>query len=234
MAAGSRPCLTWATAPRTWTPWPTSRGVLANPDNPSGGVLPSDAVAAFFDRLPKTTTLLLDQAYAELAPEDARGMLPNADGRVVCFRTFSKAYGMAGARIGYAVAAPEVVQAFDKVRAHFAVNRVAQAGALASLEDAAFLDGVRAEVEAGRRDYRTLGDELSVPVLPSATNFCLFDFGTRERAEAVLKALTERRVFVRKPGVPPLDRTVRISIGSADDRQRLAEHLRALRRQGVF
>lgn len=207
---------------------------VANPDNPSGSVLPMSEIAAFLAELPADALLLLDQAYAELAPADATAMLPVDDGRVIHFRTFSKAWGLAGARIGYAVASPETVSAFDKVRAHFNVNRLAQAGALAALRDGAFLDRVRSENAAGLADYAALGDELSAPTLPSATNFALFDFGTRERAETVLAALLERRVFVRKPQVPPLDRTVRVSVGTPEERRRLGEILRELRSAGVF
>ena len=111
---------------------------------------------------------------------------------------------------------------------------MAQAGALAALRDGAFLDRVRSENAAGLADYAALGDELSAPTLPSATNFALFDFGTRERAETVLAALLEHRVFVRKPQVPPLDRTVRVSVGTPEERRRLGEILRELRSAGVF
>lgn len=206
---------------------------LANPDNPSGSVVPAAEVGAFLDGLPRRTVLLLDQAYAELAPE-AASALPVDGGRVVHFRTFSKAYGMAGARIGYALASASTVGAFDKVRAHFGVNRVAQAGALASLRDSGFLARVRAENAAGLVDYAALGRELGAPTLPSSTNFALFDFGTEGRAEAVLSTLVEGGVFVRKPKVPPFDRCVRVSVGTAEERRRFGEILRGLRSSGVF
>ena len=207
---------------------------LANPDNPSGSAVSPTEVAAFLDELPAGSVLLLDQAYAEMAPADTARTLPVDDGRSIQFRTFSKAYGLAGARIGYALASAAMISAFDKVRAHFAVNRVAQAGALASLRDAAFLERVRAENAAGLADYAALGAELGTPTLPSATNFALFDFATAERAEAVLAALIERGIFVRKPPVPPLDRCVRVSVGTPAERRRFGETLRELRSSGVF
>ncbi len=120
------------------------------------------------------------------------------------------------------------------MRAHFAVNRVAQAGALASLRDDRFLEQVRAANAAGLADYAALGRELDCPTLPSATNFTLFDFATAERAKAVLAALVERGVFVRKPQVPPLDRCVRVSVGTPEERRRFGEMLRELRSAGVF
>lgn len=207
---------------------------LANPDNPSGSVVSAAEVAAFVDELPSGAVLLLDQAYAELGPADAAAIPPVDGGRVICFRTFSKAFGLAGARIGYALVSAETVRAFDKVRAHFAVNRVAQAGALASLRDRGFLARVRAECGAGLADYADLGRELGAPTLPSATNFALFDFATAERADAVPDALDERGAFVRKPRVPPLDRCVRVSVGTPDERRRFGEVLRELRSASVF
>ena len=141
---------------------------------------------------------------------------------------------VAGARIGYALASAATACAFDKVRAHFAVNRIAQAGALASLRDHRFLERVRAGNARGLADYAALGRELNAPTLPSATNFSLFDLGTAERAGAVLAALVERGVFVRKPPVPPLDRCVRVSVGTPDERRRFSDILRDLRTAGVF
>ncbi len=207
---------------------------LANPDNPSGSVAPAAEVTAFSAELPSGAVLLLDQAYAELGPAASAEIPPLDDGRVICFRTFSKAYGLAGARIGYALASPQVVAAFDKVRAHFAVNRVAQAGALASLRGRGFLERVWAENAAGLADYAAIGAELGAPTLPSATNFALFDFATAERAAAVLAALAERGVFVRKPQVPTLDRCVRVSVGTPEERRRFGDVLGELRATGVF
>ena len=207
---------------------------LANPDNPSGSVAAASEVAAFHSDLPADAVLLLDQAYAELGPASAAQVPALDDGGVICFRTFSKAFGMAGARIGYALASPEIVGAFDKTRAHFAVNRVAQAGALASLRDPGFLERVRAQNAAGLADYAALGAEVGAPTLSSNTNFALFDFQDAARAEAVLATLTERGVFVRNPQVPPLDRCIRVSVGSPDDRRRFGETLRELRVAGVF
>ncbi len=206
---------------------------LANPDNPSGSVVSAAEVAAFSDELPEGAVLLLDQAYAELSSAAAETP-PIDDRRVICLRTFSKAFGLAGARIGYALASPVIVGAFDKVRAHFAVNRVAQAGALASLRDRDFLERVRVENAAGLADYAALGAELGAPILPSATNFALFDFGTAERAEAVLAALDERMVFVRKPQVPNLDRCIRVSVGAPEERRHFGKILRDLHAMGVF
>ncbi len=191
---------------------------LANPDNPTGSWHTAADLAAFVDALPVDCLLLLDEAYVEFAPAEAVPPLDVADPRVVRLRTFSKAHGMAGARIGYALATPETIQTFDKIRLHFGVNLVAQAGALASLGDAAYLAGVIAAVAAGREDYTRLGAALGIPTLPAATNFVAFDAGEPARARALLAALVERDVFVRMPGAPPLDRLVRVTVGTPEQR----------------
>jgi histidinol-phosphate aminotransferase len=195
---------------------------LANPDNPSGSFAPRDEVARFLVELPGETLLLLDEAYADFVAPDE--LLPETiDPRVVRTRTFSKAYGMAGARIGYALAARETIATFGKIRLQYGVNRTAQIGALAALREDAFVAGVVTEVARGRAEYASLAERLGLPSLPSRANFTLFDLGTRDRADALLAALLERAVFIRKPGAPPLDRCVRVTVGTAGERERFAQ-----------
>ena len=195
---------------------------LANPDNPSGSFHPGGAVTRFLASLPPDALLMLDEAYADFLP--ARDLAaPTILPRTVRARTFSKAYGMAGARIAYALADSAVVATFQKIRLHYGINRTAQIGALAALDDPAFIAAVIAEVARGRDEYYRLGARLGIGTLPSTTNFVLFDLGTRERAEAMLERLLQRGVFVRKPSAPPLDRYVRVSVGSQDERARFEE-----------
>src|SRR5688572_31601196 len=124
---------------------------LANPDNPMGSWWDGATVQALIARLPAGTMLCLDEAYCEFAPADTTPPIDVANPQVIRFRTFSKAYGMAGARIGYAIGEAGVIKSFDKIRNHFGVNRIAQAGALAALADAAHLKRV-GEQGAGARD----------------------------------------------------------------------------------
>jgi histidinol-phosphate aminotransferase len=201
---------------------------LANPDNPSGTWHPASTIQAFIDGLPDGSVLLLDEAYVEFAPASTAPRVDGADPRVIRMRTFSKAHGMAGARIGYGVAARETVAAFDKIRHHFGVNAIAQAGALASLGDMAYVDGVVAEVAQGRRDYAELAQSLGLRTLPSATNFVAFDVGGADRARALLTDLQRRGVFVRMPGAPPLDRCIRVTVAPAADRAEFGDILREL------
>jgi histidinol-phosphate aminotransferase len=199
---------------------------LANPDNPSGTWQAEAAVRDFVAALPAGCILALDEAYIDYAPTAPARALLTDDPRVVHLRTFSKAHGMAGARIAYAVGAAAVCTGLNKLRLQFGVSRVAQEAARASLTDAGFVAGVAREVAAGRAGYHELGRSLGLPTLPSATNFVCFDLGTRRRAEAVMAALIERGVFVRKPPAPPLDRCIRLSVGTDAERRIVAAELR--------
>ena len=194
---------------------------LANPDNPSGAFARKEDVAAFVAALPPHALLVLDEAYADFVAPDE--VLPDTiDPRVVRMRTFSKAYGLAGARIAYAIGAAELIATFGKIRLQYGVNRTAQIGALAALEERAFVEGVVAEVERGRADYRAMAARHGLGTLPSRTNFVCIDLGSRHRAEAMVAALLARGVFIRKPGLPPLDGHVRITVGTQAERDRLA------------
>jgi histidinol-phosphate aminotransferase len=196
---------------------------LANPDNPMGTWHDRDALRMFIGALPESTVLILDEAYIEFAPGSAQLPVDISDPRVIRMRTFSKAHGMAGARIGYALAAPELIIALNKVRNHFAVNRIAQQGALASLHDADFLSSVIADVEAGREDYYRLAERLGLDYVPSATNFVAIDVGNAERARHLVSTLQHHDVFVRMPGVEPLSRCIRVTVGTAEQRARFAD-----------
>lgn len=201
---------------------------LANPDNPSGSWLTGEEITRFLDALPRESILLLDEAYIEFAPREAHALLDPSDPRVIRFRTFSKAYGMAGARIGYIVATPETVRTLDKIRLHFGVNTVAHAGATASLDDQDYLAWVVAEVARGREEYAALAHEFGLNPLPSATNFVTIDVGGVERARATVAGLAAAGVFIRMPGAPPLDRCIRVSVGSAEDRREFARMFRSV------
>lgn len=202
----------------------------ANPDNPSGTLLPKDEIARLFEALPSETLLFLDEAYADFVNENL--LLPEfIHGRLIRVRTFSKAYGMAGARIGYAIATARNVTTFQKIRLHYGVNRNAQIGALASLQDTDFAQRVVVENALGREEYYKLAASLGRPYLESCANFVCIDFGEAEVATRLMNALLTRGVFVRKPGAPPLDRFVRVSVGTAAERDEFAVRLRVLWRE---
>ncbi|MFD1427066.1 histidinol-phosphate aminotransferase [Kroppenstedtia sanguinis] len=199
---------------------------LAHPDNPTGTWFTAAELKEFRQQLPTDCLLLLDEAYLEFAPEAAHLPLDPADSGVIRTRTFSKAYGMAGLRVGYAFASEEIITAFDKIRNHFGVSRIAQAGALAALKDDLFVQQVVKEVAAGRREYEALTEELGWTAYPSATNFVAIDTGEAHRAAAIQEALWQRGVFIRVPGVAPLNRCLRVSVGTPAERQEFARILR--------
>lgn len=207
---------------------------VANPDNPMGSWCSGAEIVAALDDLPAGCLLLLDEAYVEFAPASAVPQLDVQDPRVVRMRTFSKAYGMAGARVGYATGAREVIASFDKIRNHFGMNRASQAGALAALQDEAWLAQVIADVAAARSEIARIAQASGLTALPSATNFVAVDCGADgDFARRVLAGLIAQGIFVRMPFVAPQDRCIRIGCGTAQDmlllKQALPEAIRAAR-----
>ncbi|MES2914544.1 MAG: pyridoxal phosphate-dependent aminotransferase [Pseudomonadota bacterium] len=187
---------------------------LANPDNPMGSHHPASVVEDMVANLPDHTLLLLDEAYADLAPPGAVPTIAADHGQVIRLRTFSKGYGMAGARVGYAVTNPELALAFDKVRDHFGMSRVSQVGALAALADQDWLREVQARTVAARARLSAIAVANGLRPLPSATNFVTIDCGRDgDHARKVLAELGARGIFIRMPGEAPLDRCIRISLG---------------------
>lgn len=201
---------------------------LSNPDNPMGTRHPAPAIAAMVAAVPDAALLILDEAYVELAPDGTAPPLDPAEGRVLRMRTFSKVYGMAGARIGYAIGCAPLIAAFDRVRLHFGVNRIAQAGALAALADRDWLCAVVARIADSRRQIGEIARGCGLAPVASATNFVTVDCGRDGAfARAVMAGLLTRGVFVRKPAVAPQDRCIRIGAGPAPDMALLAAALPA-------
>jgi histidinol-phosphate aminotransferase len=199
---------------------------LANPDNPMGSWHPAPVIEAMVDTLPPGTLLALDEAYIEFAPPGTAPRIAPDDPRVIRFRTFSKAYGLAGARVGYGIGAAELIQSFDKVRNHFGMNRAAQIGALAALEDTGWLARTVNNVAAARDRIAALGADCGLVALPSATNFVALDCGADGAfARRVLTGTVARGAFIRMPFVAPQDRCIRISTGPEADLAVLATAL---------
>ncbi|WP_297583419.1 pyridoxal phosphate-dependent aminotransferase [Devosia sp.] len=191
---------------------------LANPDNPMGTWWPAEAVNAFIAALPESCLFVLDEAYGETAPA---GTLPPLDaGRpnVLRLRTFSKAYGLAGIRCGYAIGDADLIGGFDRVRNHFGVSRLSQLAAGIALEDQAYLDQAVASIHRANDRIAAIAADNGLSAIPTATNFVAVDCG-RDGAYAlrVLEELGQLGIFVRKPMAPGLDRCIRVS--AAPDRE---------------
>jgi histidinol-phosphate aminotransferase len=171
--------------------------------------------------------LLLDEAYADFV-DDTELLAPLFEDRLLRLRTFSKAYGMAGARIGYVLGTPAIMETLGKIRLQYGVNRNAQIGALAALHDEPFHAHVVEETSRGREDYYELAAELGTPYISSRTNFVCIEMGEAQRAVRVMEELLALGVWVRKPGAPPLDRYIRVSVGAPPMRDAFARALRTV------
>lgn len=201
---------------------------LSNPDNPMGTWWKGAEVQAMIEALPTGSFLMLDEAYGEFAPPGTMPQLDVTNPQVLRFRTFSKAYGMAGMRVGYAIGHAHLIRAFDKIRNHFGVTRLGQQAAVAALNDAGHLQFVLAAVATAGARIAEIARDNGLAPLESATNFVSVDCG-RDGAYArrVLDNLAARGVFVRMPGVAPLNRCIRITAGTGADLDILATELPA-------
>ncbi|MGB3539984.1 MAG: pyridoxal phosphate-dependent aminotransferase [Mesorhizobium sp.] len=199
---------------------------LSNPDNPMGSWWDAAEVIRFIEALPETTMLVLDEAYGELGPASALPAIDVSRPNVIRMRTFSKAYGLAGIRCGYAVGERQVISDFEKIRNHYGVSRMAQIAGVEALADQAWLQSVVARVDAGRNKIAAIARENGLKPLPSATNFVTIDCGHDGAfALKVLQAMLARDVFIRKPMAPVLDRCIRVSVGLDHELDIFAEEL---------
>ncbi len=202
---------------------------LANPNNPTGTYVGSDELARYFDRVGDDVLTVVDQAYQEYVdrpdyPDAVRQLLEGRN--VLVLGTFSKAYGLAGMRIGYALGAPPLIEDLDCVRAPFNTSFLGQRAALLALDDP---EWVAASRERNLRERARLSAELErrgVRVTPSAANFVLAHFGVPARELAA--GLEQRGVLVRALGFPALRESLRITIGLPEENDQLlaalAEH----------
>jgi histidinol-phosphate aminotransferase len=199
---------------------------FANPDNPMGTYLHGDKVVEALENLPKGCLFILDEAYSEFAPASALPDLEITDTRVVRLRTFSKAYGLAGARVGYAMAEKNLIKSFEKIRNHFGMNRSAQKAALEALSDNQWLLKMVEKVEEGRQRIYKIAASNNLKSITSSTNFVAIDCDRDGSfAKKVLKELISLGIFVRMPFVSPQDRCIRVSVGKKRDLDRFEKAL---------
>ncbi|MBN9247310.1 MAG: pyridoxal phosphate-dependent aminotransferase [Hyphomicrobium sp.] len=191
---------------------------VSNPNSPMGTWWGASDVAALIAALPPETLLILDEAYCDTAPEATSPPIDLSNPQVIRYRTFSKAYGLAGARIGYALGERSTIEAFDKVRNHYGINRVGQLGARQALHDQDYLKQAVAQISASRNRIAKIAEENGLSSLPSAASFVAIDCGgDGPFAARVLAGLLERDVFVRKPVAKGLEHFIRVSCGRDED-----------------
>jgi histidinol-phosphate aminotransferase len=203
---------------------------LANPDNPTGTWFLERDLVPFLEAVPQETLVALDEAYVEYvdAPgyQDSlalRRRFPN----LVVIRTFSKIYGMAGFRLGYAVADAKVVEYLDRVRMPFDVSLVAQAAGVAALGDRDHVERSRALVQEERPRLAAGLAALGATVVPSQGNFVLADFPGRPGKE-LFEDLLRRGVVVRPMGGYGFPTAQRITVGTRAENQKALDALRAV------
>ncbi len=206
---------------------------LVNPNNPTGALLPVAEVERLAAALPPHVLLLLDSAYVEFAPAEhgaLGGRLVDAGGNVVMLRTFSKAYGLAGLRVGWMYGPADVVAAMGKVRIPGSVPTPCLAAAAAAVVDQAHMAATRQTVITLREELRREAGALGLEALPSAGNFVLLRVpgGNRPSAESIVAGLLERGIIVRAMGSYRLDDCLRISIGTAEEMALLRDALRTI------
>lgn len=202
---------------------------LCRPNNPTGAVFAEAEFRAFMQRVPPETLVVLDQAYHEFdsSPFDSIGLLQQ-HANLVLTRTFSKAHGLAGLRIGYGLAQPAIWEPLLTVREPFSVNRLAQAAALAALHDRAHLAETLAVTRAGKGYLERVCTELNLSFIPSEGNFLLIDLG--RPAVPVYEVLLREGVIVRPGDSFGRPTCLRVTIGTDLANQRFAQALaKALR-----
>ena len=198
----------------------TRLAFIANPNNPTGTMLPQSAVARLRQGLPNEVLLVLDSAYAEYVDDpgfDPGTKLVDAGDNTVMLRTFSKIFGLGGARVGWCYAPPAVVDVLNRVRSPFNVNIIGQHAAIAALAEPGWVEKGLAHNAKARAALTGRLRELGIGVAESHCNFVLADFGAAERADAALAALKARGVIVRPMGSYNLGQCLRISIGTAEE-----------------
>ena len=207
---------------------------LANPNNPTGSYLPRAELARLHAALPADVLLVVDQAYAEYLDADAEDgalALATTAENVLVTRTFSKIYGLAGERVGWATGASHLVDMLNRIRGPFNVTLTAQAAALAAVGDQAFVEASRIHNRTERARFvaalEALGNYGLRP-LPSEANFVLIEFSGALTAEAAYKGLMDHGFITRWLPGQGLPRCLRITIGTAAEMDRVAAVLRGL------
>jgi len=197
---------------------------ICNPNNPSGTARSMVDIEKFVASIPSHILLIFDEAYFEYMDEPVSGTrFLNSDRPVIVLRTFSKAYGLASLRIGYAIAHPDLIQGLEKVRCPFNVNSLAFAAALAALEDQDYLEQVVQKTKVERAKLSHALEQLGVKVLPSQTNFIMAYFPIP--ASELSAKLLQRGIIVRGAGEP---HALRITVGTSEENERLLSEIKTI------
>lgn len=195
---------------------------VCNPNNPTGTVVTRDKFARFLERVPPTVLVVVDEAYGEYTTDDnasGRSFIEAPKAHVLVLRTFSKIYGLAGLRVGYGIARPEIIDVLRRVQEPFQLNAAAQAAALAALQDEEHVQVSRRANEEGKQYFYRRLDQLGMSYVPSEANFVFLN--TAYDSREVVAQLLERGVIVRGGDAFGQSTWLRITIGTEAENERL-------------
>jgi histidinol-phosphate aminotransferase len=199
---------------------------VANPNNPTGTLAPREELIKFVNDIPDNVLLVMDEAYIEYL-DDAVDLVSlirlGARPNLLLMRTFSKIFGLAGLRLGYGIGHPDLIAVLEKIRQPFNINSIAQAGALAALDDIEHMRKTRENNACGLDFFRRAFRDLKLEYIPSAANFILVRVGEGQK---VFEALQKLGVITRPMGGYQLPEWIRISVGTLKENERCLEALK--------
>ncbi|MEW4222577.1 histidinol-phosphate transaminase [Rossellomorea marisflavi] len=200
---------------------------LCSPNNPTGEYIRKSELVAFLDAVPQHVLVVLDEAYYEYVVAgdyyQSIDLLPHYP-QLLITRTFSKAYGLAGFRVGYGVASTEVIGKLEPIREPFNNNALGQGAALAALADQAFIEKCKEENRRGLQQYYDFCEEKGLKYFPSQANFILIDFGVS--GDAVFQFLMSKGYIVRSGEALGIPNTVRVTVGSAEQNDEVISRMK--------
>jgi histidinol-phosphate aminotransferase len=197
---------------------------IPNPNNPTGTLILQDEIDSFMSRVPENIIVIFDEAYFEFLDDPPDTLRFVREGRnVIVLRTFSKIHGLAGLRIGYAIARRDVIDVLHRTRQPFNVNSIAQVGAVAALEDDAHLRETKRVVDEGRVYLQEQFAEMNLPFVPGIANFVMVNVGD---GCAVFEKLLRRKVIVRPLKGYGLPEWIRVSVATMEQNEKLIASLR--------
>lgn len=200
---------------------------ICNPNNPTGTIITAEEQKAFLEKVPGNVLVVLDEAYYEYArggdyPESVQ--LLNEYQNVIILRTFSKVYGLAGLRVGYAISSKEIIELLNRVRGPFNVNAAAQAAALAALDDQEFVQMSVRTNQAGKQYLYQAFEEMGLEYIPTHTNFIMVN--VEKNSLEIFRALLQKGVIIRSGDIFDMDKWIRVTIGTPEQNMRLIDALK--------
>jgi histidinol-phosphate aminotransferase len=200
---------------------------VANPNNPTGTLSSREEIIQLVNEVPNDVLLVMDEAYVEFLddPVDLVSLVrQGARSNLLLMRTFSKIFGLAGLRIGYGIGHPDLVATLEKVRQPFNINSIAQAGALAALEDSEHIRRTRENNAVGLKFFERTFGELGLEFVPSAANFVLVRV---DNGQQVFDSMQKHGVIVRPMGGYQLPEWIRITVGTPKENERCLKSLKS-------